>query len=256
MHTGQHYDEEMSRVFFDELGIPRPEVNLGVGSASHAQQTAEVMVRLEPVFLAERPDLVLVVGDVNSTLAAALTAVKLEIRVAHVEAGLRSFDDSMPEEINRRLTDVISSLLLVSEPSGVLNLANEGVAKERVHLVGNVMIDTLLRHRDRAREAGGASSHGLTAGGYVLLTLHRPSNVDVPAVLGGILDALEDIAARVPVVFPAHPRTRPALARAVDSESRNLSDISTSCGSCPMLWPSSRIPAAFRKRRRCSVSLV
>jgi UDP-N-acetylglucosamine 2-epimerase (non-hydrolysing) len=211
VHTGQHYDEEMSRVFFDELGIPRPDLNLGVGSSSHARQTAEVMIRLEPVLLSERPDLTIVVGDVNSTLAGALTAAKLGLAVAHVEAGLRSFDTTMPEELNRRLTDAVSDLLFVSEPSGVRNLHDEGAAADRIHLVGNVMIDTLLHHRERAREAEGRRSFGLESGGYVLLTLHRPANVDDPEALRGILEALEGITARVPAVFPAHPRTTAAL---------------------------------------------
>jgi len=211
LHTGQHYDEEMSRVFFDELGIPRPDEDLGVGSASHAVQTAQIMTRFEPVLLRERPALVVVVGDVNSTVACALTAVKLGIPTAHVEAGLRSFDRTMPEEVNRVLTDAISDLLFVSEPAGMANLEREGVAGE-AHLVGNVMIDTLLEHEAQARARQAPERLGVEPGEYVLLTLHRPANVDDPSVLGGILDALEEIGRDRPVLFPAHPRTRAAFA--------------------------------------------
>jgi len=218
VHTGQHYDAAMSHVFFDELGIPRPDLNLEVGSGSHAVQTAEVMVRFEPVLAEQKPDVVVVVGDVNSTIACALTAVKLGVPVAHVEAGLRSFDETMPEEINRRLTDVISSLLFVSEPSGMVNLEREGSPADRRHLVGNVMIDSLLAHRDRARERGGVTRFGVESGGYCLLTLHRPANVDDPVVLSGILDALERIAGETPLLFPAHPRTVAALQRTGLSE--------------------------------------
>jgi UDP-N-acetylglucosamine 2-epimerase (non-hydrolysing) len=212
VHTGQHYDETMSRVFFDELGIPRPDLNLEVGSGTHAAQTADIMTRFEPVLLRESPDLVIVVGDVNSTLACSVTAKKLHVGVAHVEAGLRSFDETMPEEINRKVTDAVSDLLFVSERSGLANLANEGVPAERVHFVGNVMIDTLLACRERARERAAPSALGLTPGEYVLLTLHRPANVDDPAVLDRILSAVERVAERAVVVFPAHPRTRAALA--------------------------------------------
>ncbi|MEN8148917.1 MAG: UDP-N-acetylglucosamine 2-epimerase (non-hydrolyzing) [Planctomycetota bacterium] len=210
LHTGQHYDEELSRVFFDELGIPRPDENLGVGSASHAVQTARIMTGFEPVLERERPDLVVVVGDVNSTVACSLTAVKLGVPVAHVEAGLRSFDRTMPEEVNRILTDAISDLLFVTEPSGVANLEREGVNGE-VHLVGNVMIDTLLRHRDRALARAVPERLGVAPGEYVLLTLHRPANVDDPAILGGVLDAVEEIASKRTVLFPVHPRTRTAI---------------------------------------------
>jgi len=227
LHTGQHYDEEMSRVFFDELSIPRPDEDLGVGSASHAVQTAEVMTRFEPVLLRERPDLVVVVGDVNSTVACALTAVKLGVPTAHVEAGLRSFDRTMPEEINRVVTDAISDLLFVSEPAGVANLAREGVAGE-VHLVGNVMIDTLLRHESMARKREAPERNGVDPGEYVLLTLHRPANVDDPAVLGGILDALEVIGRRRTILFPAHPRTRAALsATGLDGRVKSMKGLQT-----------------------------
>ncbi len=212
VHTGQHYDERMSRLFFEELKIPRPDVDLGVGSASHAVQTAEVMKRFEPVVLEQQPDAVVVVGDVNSTIACALTAVKLGVPVAHVEAGLRSFDRTMPEEINRILTDAISHWLFVTEPSGVANLRREGVAEERIHLVGNVMIDTLLACRDLCRRSNILSDLGLTGRPYGVLTLHRPANVDDPSVLGGLLDAIGQIQRELPVVFPVHPRTRKALA--------------------------------------------
>lgn len=212
VHTGQHYDERMSRLFFRDLGIPAPDVDLGVGSGSHAVQTAEVMKRFEPLCLEHRPDWVIVVGDVNSTIACALVAAKLGVRVAHVEAGLRSFDRSMPEEINRVLTDAISDLLFVTEPSGVENLRREGVPEERVHLVGNVMIDTLLANRERAAASTILQDLGLRRRGYDLVTLHRPSNVDDRSALGPILDALLEVASVRDVVFPIHPRTRKNLA--------------------------------------------
>ena len=211
VHTGQHYDEAMSQLFFDQLRIPRPVVNLEVGSASHAQQTAALLQKFEPVLLADRPDLVLVVGDVNSTLACSLAAVKLGIPVAHVEAGLRSFDRTMPEEINRLMTDAIADLLFVTERSAVLNLERERVASSRVHFVGNVMIDTLLSHRAAAASSDVLSRLGLRDGGYAVLTLHRPANVDAPAVLRGILEPLAELARTMPIVFPVHPRTRAAL---------------------------------------------
>jgi UDP-N-acetylglucosamine 2-epimerase (non-hydrolysing) len=211
VHTGQHYDERMSRLFFEELRIPRPDVNLSVGSGSHALQTAEVMKRFEPVVLEHQPDAVVVVGDVNSTIACALTAVKLDVPVAHVEAGLRSFDRTMPEEINRILTDAISHWLFVSEPSGVANLRREGVAEERIHLVGNVMIDTLLACRDLCRRSRILDDLGLTGRSFGVLTLHRPANVDDPEVLAGLLAAIAEIQRELPIVFPVHPRTRKAL---------------------------------------------
>ena len=212
VHTGQHYDERMSDLFFRDLGIPKPDINLEVGSASHAVQTAEIMKRFEPVVEQHRPDWVVVVGDVNSTIACALVAVKLGVRVAHVEAGLRSFDRAMPEEINRLLTDAISDLLLVSEPSGVENLKREGVAAGKVHLVGNVMIDTLLKHRARADRSTVLADFGLRPKHYAVVTLHRPSNVDDPKTMGGILDAFATIAKDMPIIFPMHPRTRKNLA--------------------------------------------
>ncbi len=212
VHTGQHYDHAMSRLFFEELSIPRPDIDLEVGSGSHAAQTAEVMKRFEPVCLQHRPDLVLVVGDVNSTIACALVAAKLGVRVAHVEAGLRSFDRGMPEEINRILTDAISDLLFVSEPSGEKNLLAEGTDPRRIHLVGNVMIDTLLANLDKARALGTTGQLGLAPKGFALLTLHRPSNVDDRGAFTRLWGAIERIAERMPVVFPCHPRTRARLA--------------------------------------------
>ena len=211
VHTGQHYDANMSELFFKQLGIPEPDLNLGVGSASHAVQTAEIMRAFEPIVEEHRPDAVLVVGDVNSTIACGLVAVKLGVRLVHVEAGLRSFDRTMPEEINRVLTDAISDLLFCTEQSGVDNLRREGIADAKIHLVGNVMIDTLLRHRERAEAQQVLETLGLASGGYAVLTLHRPSNVDDPAVLAKLLDALEVIAAEQPLVFPVHPRTRSKL---------------------------------------------
>lgn len=211
VHTGQHYDRKMSELFFEELGIPEPDVNLGVGSGSHAVQTAEVMRRFEPVLLETHPDAVVVVGDVNSTIACALTAAKLGVPVAHVESGLRSFDRSMPEEINRVLTDAISDWLFVSEPSGMENLRREGVLTDRMHLVGNVMIDSLLACRDQAERSSILEDLGLSGRPYAVLTLHRPANVDDPAVLDGLMRAIGRIAEDLPIVFPAHPRTLAAL---------------------------------------------
>ncbi len=208
VHTGQHYDEKMSKLFFEELEIPRPDLNLEVGSGSHAQQTAEVMKRFEAVVLERNPDAVLVVGDVNSTIACALVAAKLGVGVVHVEAGLRSFDMGMPEEINRVLTDRISDILFVSEPSGLKNLEAEGTDPAKVHFVGNVMIDTLEFNRKKADASTILTDRGLTPGEYVVVTLHRPSNVDDPQVFGRILDALDEVQADLPIIFPMHPRTR------------------------------------------------
>jgi UDP-N-acetylglucosamine 2-epimerase (non-hydrolysing) len=213
VHSGQHYDELLSGNFFSDLGLPAPDVNLQCGSGSHAAQTADVMKRLEPVLLNFKPEMVLVVGDVNSTLAAALTAVKLEIPVAHIEAGLRSFDMTMPEEINRKLTDAISTLLFVTEQSGVDNLKREGVAEDKIFLVGNVMIDCLLRHRKLAAKSPILGQLDLRRNGrpcstYAVLTLHRPSNVDDREKLRNILEAVNAVASEFPVFFPIHPRTR------------------------------------------------
>ena len=211
VHTGQHYDASMSASFFSELNIPEPWRNLGVGSLGHAAQTAEILTRFDAL-LAEAPSqVVLVVGDVNSTIACALAAAKRGIPVAHVEAGLRSFDRSMPEEINRVLTDAISDVLYVSEPSGCTNLAREGVDPARVVLSGNVMIDTLLAQLPAARAAGTLKRQQLQRGGYGLVTLHRPSNVDDPATLRMLLGVLERLARRLPLLFPLHPRTAARL---------------------------------------------
>jgi UDP-N-acetylglucosamine 2-epimerase (non-hydrolysing) len=211
VHTGQHYDRQMSELFFHQLGIPAPDVDLGAGSGSHAAQTAEIMRTFEPVVIEQKPRAVLVVGDVNSTIACGLVAVKLGIKLVHVEAGLRSFDRTMPEEINRLLTDAISDLLFCTEQSGVDNLRREGIPPERIFLVGNVMIDTLLKNQARARASTILKELGLSQRGYAVVTLHRPSNVDSPAVFGGLLEALEHIQRRLPVVFPIHPRTRKNL---------------------------------------------
>jgi UDP-N-acetylglucosamine 2-epimerase (non-hydrolysing) len=207
VYTGQHYHKNMSDVFFVQLGIPAPDYNLSVGSGSHAVQTAQIMTRVEEVVLKERPDLVLVYGDVNSTVAAALVCSKLGIKVGHVEAGLRSFDRTMPEEINRLVTDQISDLLFTPSEDGNRNLEREGVAKEKIFLVGNAMIDTLLRLLPLAKAP---EIPGLN-GQYALVTLHRPSNVDEPEMLTQIVEALAKIAKEIPVVFPVHPRTRQRL---------------------------------------------
>lgn len=211
VHTGQHYDENMSRLFFEELGIPKPDINLEVGSGSHAQQTAEIMRRFEPVVADFGPDYVLVVGDVNSTIACGLVAVKLGVKLIHVEAGLRSFDRDMPEEVNRLLTDAISDLLFVTEQSGLDNLKNEGIDSNKVHLVGNVMIDTLISNKEKAKESKILEQFSLEAGKYGVITLHRPSNVDKPGPLGEIVSAFERIGPELPLVFPIHPRTRTNL---------------------------------------------
>lgn len=214
IHTGQHYDPNMSGLFFCELGIPSPDANLDVGGGSHAEQTAQIMRRFETVLLRDKPDLVLVVGDVNSTAACALAAKKIPgVLLGHVEAGLRSFDRMMPEEINRVVTDALSDALFTSERSGDRNLLAEGVPRERIVFVGNVMIDTLLAHRVRARRTMSVESRGLDDGGYAVLTLHRPSNVDDPAVFEPLMDAIATISASLPVVFPVHPRARRALER-------------------------------------------
>ncbi len=207
LHTGQHYDAAMSKLFFEELGIPKPEIDLGVGSSSHAIQTGRIMIEFEQVLLDSKPDLVVVVGDVNSTVACSLVAVKLGIKVAHVEAGLRSFDRTMPEEINRILTDQISDYLFVTEGSGETNLLREGIAKEKIHFVGNVMIDTLLQHLEKARESAVLQDLKLTPKNYVALTLHRPANVDSATQFSAILDALEQVQKEIALVFPMHPRS-------------------------------------------------
>ncbi|MCI0638805.1 MAG: UDP-N-acetylglucosamine 2-epimerase (non-hydrolyzing) [Gemmataceae bacterium] len=215
VHTGQHYDERMSQLFFDELRIPKPDANLEVGSGSHAVQTAEVMRRFEPIVESQRPDAVVVVGDVNSTLACALVAAKLGVPVAHVEAGLRSGDESMPEEINRRLTDALSRWLFVSEPSGLVNLRKENVPEERLFYVGNVMIDTLHACRERCQSSPILETLSVETKKYAVLTLHRPANVDEPEVFERMLAAIARLQREIPIVFPVHPRTRRALVEAL-----------------------------------------
>jgi UDP-N-acetylglucosamine 2-epimerase (non-hydrolysing) len=212
VHTGQHYDAAMSDSFFHDLELPQPDTHLGVGSGSHAAQTAAVMERFEPVVLREKPDWVLVVGDVNSTIACALVCVKLGVKVAHVEAGLRSRDRTMPEEINRLLTDQIADLLFTPSHDADENLIAEGIPRERIRMVGNVMIDSLQKNLDVARSLPTQAELGLSGVDYALLTLHRPSNVDMRDSFERILDALEAIAAKLPIVFPVHPRTRKTIA--------------------------------------------
>jgi UDP-N-acetylglucosamine 2-epimerase (non-hydrolysing) len=210
VHTGQHYDERMSEIFFSQLGLARPDVNLEVGSGSHARQTAEVMTGMETEFMQNSPALAVVYGDVNSTVGAALAGAKLGVPLAHVEAGLRSFDDSMPEEINRRLTDQLCTLLFVTSPEAVGHLAREGRPAGSVHLVGNPMIDTLLACLDRFDTAAALDALGLPDR-YVVATLHRPSNVDDPAAAAGLVATLHEVADEVDVVIPVHPRGRATL---------------------------------------------
>jgi len=204
VHTGQHYDANMAGVFFDQLGMPQPDLDLGVGSGSHGAQTGEIMIRLEPVITERKPDLVLVYGDVNSTMAAAVVCAKLLVRVGHVEAGLRSYDRSMPEEINRLVTDQLADFLFTPSPDGDENLKREGIAPGKIHLVGNVMIDTLVRLLPRAE----ACKPKNLPPRYVLVTLHRPSNVDDPAWLASLLATLGELSQEIDIVFPVHPRTR------------------------------------------------
>jgi UDP-N-acetylglucosamine 2-epimerase (non-hydrolysing) len=226
VHTGQHYDEKMSKLFFVDLEMPEPDVYLGVGSGSHAEQTAKIMVEFENVLLKEKPDLVMVVGDVNSTIACALVASKLQVKVAHVEAGLRSFDRAMPEEINRILTDAISDYLFITEESARVNLLNEGKKEEQIFFVGNVMIDTLIKHKPKADRSKILEELGLKSQNYALVTLHRPSNVDDPKQLKEIYNTLCEISQKIPVVFPVHPRTRKALdARNTQYAIRNTDQI-------------------------------
>ena len=211
VHTGQHYDAKMSDVFFQELGIPAPDISLEVGSGSHAVQTANVMTRFEPVCIQEKPDWILVVGDVNPSMACTLVGVKMGIKVVHVEAGLRSNDRTMPEEINRIVTDSIADLLHTPSPDGDENLLREGVAPGRIQLVGNIMIDSLVANLPQARQSRLVQDLKLAPGGYVYVTLHRPSNVDHPESLTTIMAEFEKLGARFPVVFPMHPRTRKML---------------------------------------------
>jgi len=211
VHTGQHYDLNMSHVFFQELGLPEPDIHLGVGSGTHAEQTGNVMISYEKVLLARRPDLVVVVGDVNSTVAATLAAVKLGVKTAHLEAGLRSFDRTMPEEINRVVTDVLADLLWTPSPDGDENLLREGVTREKIQRVGNIMIDSLEMLRPRIEQEKAYTAYDVRPGEYGLVTLHRPANVDREEVLGEIVSGLCDAAKRLPFIFPVHPRTRKGL---------------------------------------------
>jgi len=211
VHTGQHYDESMSDSFFEDLDIPRPDINLEIGSGSHSEQTARVMIAFEQVLLQHPADWVVVVGDVNSTMAAAIVAAKLNVRIAHVEAGLRSGDRTMPEEINRVVTDALADLLLTPSRDANENLLREGVASEKISFVGNVMIDTLYRNLEKARRSRVLERLNLPPQQFCAMTLHRPSNVDHPKTLAGIINALEAIGERLPIVFPVHPRTRERL---------------------------------------------
>lgn len=211
VHTGQHYDIDMSDAFFRDLGIPEPDINLEVGSGSHAEQTARVMMAFEPVCVQEKPDWVIVVGDVNSTMACALVASKLGIKVAHVEAGLRSFDRSMPEEINRIVTDSIADLLFTPSEDGDANLMREGIPKEKIKRVGNIMIDTLAANLEKARQLKHVDRFGVKEKNYVFVTLHRPSNVDNKPSLSGIIERLVKLAEKMPVIFAMHPRTKKNL---------------------------------------------
>jgi len=208
VHTGQHYDRNMSETFFTDLGLPHPDINLGVGSGTHAEQTARVMVSYEKALSLHQPDLVVVVGDVNSTMAAALVASKLGIRIAHLEAGLRSFDRTMPEEINRLVTDALADILWSPSRDAVDNLAREGIPRNKIHLVGNIMIDSLEMLREKIESEKAYLAFGHDIGTYGVVTLHRPSNVDEPVVLDRLCALLEDIAEQAPLVFPLHPRTR------------------------------------------------
>jgi len=212
-HTGQHYDEKMSKIFFDEFELPEPHFYLGVGSASHAVQTAKIMVEFEKVLIDEKPDLVIVVGDVNSTVACSLVASKLHVPVAHVEAGLRSFDRTMPEEINRLLTDAISDYLFVTEKSGIENLQREGIDDSKIFFVGNVMIDTLIQLLPKAETSGILQTYDVCEGDYVLVTLHRPSNVDNDDFLRNLTGAFKSISDKKKIIFPVHPRTRTNIER-------------------------------------------
>ncbi len=208
VHTGQHYDPNMSDAFFQDLGLPKPDIYLGVGSGTHAEQTGRVMMSYEKILYDQRPDLVVVVGDVNSTMAATLAASKLGIKVAHLEAGLRSFDRSMPEEINRLVTDVLADILWTPSRDAVENLIKEGISRDKIQLVGNIMIDSLEMLREKIERQKTYLDFGLDPGGYGVVTLHRPTNVDDPTVLKKICGVLEEISVKVPLIFPIHPRTR------------------------------------------------
>src|ERR1700724_323997 len=224
VHTGQHYDFEMSQVFFQDLEIPKPDIYLAVGSANHAVQTANVMIGFDKVLEDEKPDLILVVGDVNSTLACALVASKRCIPVAHVEAGLRKFDRTMPEEINRLLTDQISDLLFVTSSDAIDNLLREGVDRSKIYLVGNVMIDSLCRSREKALKSDARSRLGVDGQSFAVLTLHRPSNVDDPSRLREIFAAIQEVSRHLKIVFPVHPRTAERI-RSLGQKSTESKDI-------------------------------
>jgi UDP-N-acetylglucosamine 2-epimerase (non-hydrolysing) len=211
VHTGQHYDEKMSKLFFQDLNLPEPDVYLGVGSGTHTEQTARIMLAFEKVIAEQKPDLVLVVGDVNSTAACSLVAAKMQIRIAHVEAGLRSFDRSMPEEINRKITDTLSDFLFVTEKSGIKNLKREGIPDEKVYFTGNVMIDSLVHFMEKAKRSSILSDLNLNTGPYTLVTMHRPSNVDTKENLEKLLYVFSEISQHSKIVFPMHPRTRKML---------------------------------------------
>ena len=214
VHTGQHYDLNMSDAFFQDLGLPEPDLHLGVGSGTHAEQTGQVMISYEKALLERRPDLVIVVGDVNSTMAATLAATKLGIMVAHLEAGLRSFDRTMPEEINRLVTDALADILWTPSPDADENLIREGISPDKIHRVGNIMIDSLEMLREKIQTQAVYRELGLTPGNYGLVTLHRPSNVDAPEVLMALCEILTRITTKIPLAFPIHPRTRKNLERA------------------------------------------
>lgn len=211
VHTGQHYDANMFHVFFEELGLPHPDIYLGIGSDTHAKQTARIMMAFEEICIDKKPDLIIVGGDVNSTLAASLTGAKLNIPIAHVEAGLRSFDRTMPEELNRILTDHLSEMLFTTEESANVNLRHEGIAEQRIHFVGNCMVDTLLKHVEVAIQKAPWNSYNLLPGEYGLLTLHRPSNVDDQDTLESLMNTVSELANTIPILFPVHPRTRGRL---------------------------------------------
>ena len=227
VHTGQHYDERMSDVFFVQLGLPRPDVNLGVGSGTQARQTAEVMVGMEQEFTHSPPVIAVLYGDVNSTIGAALAAAKLGVRLAHVEAGLRSFDDSMPEEINRRLTDQLCDLLFATSPEAIGHLAREGRPADAMHLVGNPMIDTLIANLDKFDAAAARAAYGLGDRRYVVATLHRPVNVDSPERAAELVRALHEVAAEIDLIIPLHPRGRATLTAAGLLDAPRTSDMNS-----------------------------
>lgn len=226
VHTGQHYDEKMSKLFFEDLELPQPDVYLNVGSASHAIQTAKIMMEFEEVIKTHKPNMVLVVGDVNSTAACSLVSSKLGVKIAHVEAGLRSFDREMPEEINRLVTDVLSDLLFVTEKSGIENLKNEGISDSKVHFTGNVMIDSLVYFLEKAKQSPILEQMNLSKQDYVLVTLHRPSNVDVKENLVKLINAFSTIEKKLKIVFPMHPRTRKMLSQfGLDNQIKALKNL-------------------------------